>query len=346
VEFEWGDDLPTLAGERVELRSLRESDVADLFEIYSDREVMRYWTSPPHERREQTEQLLSEIHHGFRIRRLFEWGIARRSDNRLIGTVTLFRVDTQHRRAEIGYALARSAWGMGYVTEALSVLIRFAFEEMGLHRLEADADPRNERSLKALARQGFRREGTQLERYWLAGEIQDAALLGLLRDHWPPRNAASPSIPPGRTPRPSIIGSWDLSRWSALLNDGTEVLPFGERCRGRLCYDASGQMSLQIVKDGRPMFESGDPFGGTSFEIAEAFHGSVAYYGRYSADVESGIVRHHIDGSSFPNWIGTVQKRRFEVDGRHLMLTAVAANAKEGPRAGAHHTLQWRRLDR
>ena len=344
VEFEWGDEVPALAGERIVLRPLRNDDLDDLFAIYSDREVMRFWSSPAHKSREQTGQLLRDIADGFHSRRLFEWGIVDRSEDRVLGTATLFRVDPEHRRAEIGYALARSAWGRGLATEALSILIRFAFEELHLHRLEADADPRNERSLRALARQGFRREGTQLERYWLAGEIQDGALLGLLHHEWPPREAVPLSIAPARKPPLAIVGTWELVRWSATLNDGNEVLPFGERPRGRLCYDRSGRMSLQMLAEARPTFAEGDPFGGTAEEIRAAFHGSISYYGSYDASSETGTVVHRIEASAFPNWIGSVQERSFEIDGDQLTLRATASNAKVGPRAGARHILLWKRL--
>ena len=62
--------------------------------------------------------------------------------------------------------------------------MQFAFEELGLHRVEADVDPRNARSLRLLERLGFQQEGLLRERYHVSGEIQDAALLGLLRTDW------------------------------------------------------------------------------------------------------------------------------------------------------------------
>jgi RimJ/RimL family protein N-acetyltransferase len=69
-------------------------------------------------------------------------------------------------------------------TEAVQLLLDFAFGTLGLHRIEADADPRNERSLRLLERQGFRREGYLRERWHHNGEIQDAIFLGLIRSEW------------------------------------------------------------------------------------------------------------------------------------------------------------------
>jgi RimJ/RimL family protein N-acetyltransferase len=70
------------------------------------------------------------------------------------------------------------------VAEALPALVGFAFGELGLYRLEADVDPRNRASVRALERLGFRQEGYLRARYHLHGELQDAILYGLLRPEW------------------------------------------------------------------------------------------------------------------------------------------------------------------
>jgi RimJ/RimL family protein N-acetyltransferase len=120
----------------------------------------------------------------FRARELFEWGIAERSGEGVIGTATLFHVTTTNRRAEIGFAVGRAHQGRGLASEAVEILIAFAFDSLGLHRLEADVDPRNEPSLRLLEKLGFRREGTLRERYFVGDEIQDTVMLGLLAPEW------------------------------------------------------------------------------------------------------------------------------------------------------------------
>ena len=140
--------------------------------------------------------LFHEIREGFDAKRLFQWGISDLGSGRVVGTCTIWRVDRTHRRAEIGFALGRRHWGKGFAAEAVGALITFAFEQLNLHRLEADVDPRNDRSLRLLERQGFKREGYLRERYHVDGEIQDAIVLGLLRSDWGPltveRAARSP----------------------------------------------------------------------------------------------------------------------------------------------------------
>lgn len=182
--------LPTLETPRLRLRWLTEADLPALFEVFSDPEVTRYWAWPAYVEPAQAEALLRNIRSSFAARSLFQWGFTRREDDRVVGTCTLAELSAEHRRASIGFALARAHWGRGYGPEAAARMVQFGFEELGLHRLEADADPRNNASIKVLEGLGFQREGLQRERYFLNGEVQDALLFGLLRAEWQAAPAA------------------------------------------------------------------------------------------------------------------------------------------------------------
>jgi [ribosomal protein S5]-alanine N-acetyltransferase len=182
--FDWGSALPVLDAGRVVLRPLHDADVPALFEIFGDAEAMRYWGSPPLPDLEGAHGLLADIRRHFGALTLFQWGVARRDNDEIIGTTTIFQIDYEHRRGVIGFAIRRRDWGRGYASEAVTALIRFAFERLGLHRLEADPDPHNAPSIAVLEKQGFRREGLLRERYFLNGEPQDAAYYGLLRPEW------------------------------------------------------------------------------------------------------------------------------------------------------------------
>src|SRR6267142_3517470 len=147
--------LPTIEADRVRLRWISAADVDALYGIFGDPEVMRFWSTTPLVDRVAAQTLLREIHEGFQNRKLMKWGVAHRPNAELIGTVTLINFDMTHRRAEIGYALGRAHWGKGYIQEALQTLLAYAFGELGLHRIEADVDPRNEASIRTLERLGF-----------------------------------------------------------------------------------------------------------------------------------------------------------------------------------------------
>ena len=180
--IELGSALPTLRTPRLAIRPLAPSDSGALFAIFSDPEVTRYWSSPAMQSIEEAEALLAGIEECFRDRSLFQWGLAKAADDQVIGTCTLGALQWTHRRGELGFALARAFWRQGYVREALPEVMRFAFVDLDLCRLEADVDPRNTASLRVIENLGFKREGYLRERYHVNGEVQDAAFYGLLRD--------------------------------------------------------------------------------------------------------------------------------------------------------------------
>ena len=187
ARFEWGSRLPTLQTPRLRLRPLAESDVADVFSVFSDPVVVRYWDGPLMGTLQDAMQYIDQIHHGFRRKDLFQWGIADASTDAVVGTCTLTHVSVAHERAEIGFALRQTHWGQGLGSEAVAALLEFGFATVRLHRLEADVDPRNDRCLRLLERLGFEREGILRERYYLNSERQDAVILGLLRSNWKPQ---------------------------------------------------------------------------------------------------------------------------------------------------------------
>ena len=177
-------DQLALSTARLDLRPLRTGDEAALFTIFSDPEVMRYWSSAAWldvgKARAMIEQDLHEMAAGNSLR----LGVVRKAGSVLIGTVSLFGFQEQNKRAEIGYALARAAQGMGLMHEALRATVSYAFGTLNLHRLEADIDPRNAASARSLLRLGFKQEGLLRERWIVNGEVSDSALFGLLKSEW------------------------------------------------------------------------------------------------------------------------------------------------------------------
>lgn len=176
--------VPTLEGSRVRLRPLRISDADDFFALHSDPRVMRYWSHPPWTEREQAIARIEHLERDRANAEFYTWATTIDGTDRLVGTVSLFAINRAQFRADVGYALSPSHWGHGYATEGLRLAITFAFDTIGLARLEADIDPRNEASCRLVERVGFRREGLLRRRWHVAGEITDSAMYGLLRDEY------------------------------------------------------------------------------------------------------------------------------------------------------------------
>lgn len=176
-----------LRTKRLRLRPYRDSDAAAIFAIRADPKVMRFWSSPPWTSIEQAHELIARDTEAFRNGTHLALAIERSGDEQLIGHCALFNLSRTCRRAEIGYGLASRTWGHGYMNEALNALIDYGFGPMNLNRIEADIDPLNEASAKALERLGFRREGLLHERWIVNGEVSDSAIYGLLHKDWKPR---------------------------------------------------------------------------------------------------------------------------------------------------------------
>lgn len=177
--------VPSLRTARLTLRPLTVSDVPALFTIHSDPATMRYWSGSAWTDDERGHAMVARDHDES-LRAHLRLGIERVETGQLIGTCTLFQIDEQCSRAELGYLLGSFAWGQGFMREALRAFLSHAFAEMNLRRIEADTDPRNEPSLRLLASLGFVKEGHFRERWVVDGEVSDSAMFGLLRREWVP----------------------------------------------------------------------------------------------------------------------------------------------------------------
>ena len=176
-----------LQTERLLLRPLAQTDVDELFAMYSDTVAMRYWSCCPWTTMLQAEEFVEDALQTYSDGTQIRLGLVLLGDNRLAGQCSMYGFDSQNRRAEIGYMLSRDAWGKGYMTEAMTSFIDYAFAELNLNRLEADIDPRNTRSEKLLQRLAFLKEGHFRERWIVEGEVCNSDMYGLLKSDWEKR---------------------------------------------------------------------------------------------------------------------------------------------------------------
>jgi len=137
-----------------------------------------------------------------------------------------------------------------------------------------------------------------------------------------------------------FVGTWRLLECYGKWSDGRISYPYGDKPEGQLIYDGHGNFSGQIAGSGRPAFETGNLLKGTPEEIKTAFEGYIAYYGTYEVDESKGQVTHHVQSALFPNWIGDIQTRNFEFEGKKLRLNTQPI---KGSRADLTNTLLWER---
>ena len=115
-----------------------------------------------------------------------------------------------------------------------------------------------------------------------------------------------------------VVGSWKLVSVEATRPNGDIIRDWGQTPTGFLAYDRNGNVTVQFMRDPRPIAVSGIL---TSDETKAAFDGYYAYFGNYQIDEKAGVVTHYIKGSLRPYEVGSVYKRLFELSGDKLKLS-------------------------
>jgi hypothetical protein len=135
-----------------------------------------------------------------------------------------------------------------------------------------------------------------------------------------------------------FVGSWGLVSYEYALPSGEVLRPFGGSPLGLILYHADGRMSAQVSTGSPARLISGDPLQASVEEAAEAWRTYFGYWGSFNVHTEEGIVVHHVEGSSFANWIGTEQVRHFRFDGADRLVLETSSSS-------GRWTLIWQRKE-
>jgi hypothetical protein len=124
----------------------------------------------------------------------------------------------------------------------------------------------------------------------------------------PPAAEQKPAAPP-KPMKEAIVGSWSLLVADDVSADGTHTSQFGPNAMGVAMFGADGRYSLQIMRASRPKFAANSRPKGTPDENRAAVQGMISHFGTYTVNEADKTLTFRIEGSSFPNWDGTTQKR-------------------------------------
>ena len=179
------------------LRVPDERDLPALYAIHSMEEVNRYlpyalWTAMA-----DADAWLARARSRLQNEEALQFAIIDKTSDAFVGSCVLFRFDREQGLAEIGYALGKPFWGKGYMREVLPALIRYAFRDLDVRRLEASVDSDNLASHRLLLDLGFEHEGMRRKNWINKGRIVDSNIYGLLRNEY--RSADNASDLPGDT---------------------------------------------------------------------------------------------------------------------------------------------------
>jgi RimJ/RimL family protein N-acetyltransferase len=172
--------------ERLLLRTFRAADLDDLHAIRSLPAVVRYLYGDVRSRSE-VEDLLTERVTQTSLREdddSLVLAVERRDNGRVIGDVSLWLRNAEHRQGEIGFAFHPDAQGRGYACEAATAVLRLAFERLGLHRVFGRTDARNVASAALMRRLGMRQEAHLRENEMFKGAWGDELVFAVLEDEW------------------------------------------------------------------------------------------------------------------------------------------------------------------
>ena len=175
------------------MRPFTGADADALYALHSSAHVPRYWDAPPWSDRARAERFLTAC------RQMAEEGsgarlaMDRASDSSFLGWCSVTRWNPVSRSASLGYCLSDAAWGHGYATEAACAVLRWAFDTLGMNRVQAETDTRNAAVARVLEKLGYVREGTLREDCVVNGEVSDSWVFGLIRREWRPLSKPVPT---------------------------------------------------------------------------------------------------------------------------------------------------------
>jgi RimJ/RimL family protein N-acetyltransferase len=178
---ELGFPVPPLAGDVVLLRPWGEADLPDVVLAFSDPVMQRFsWRTAPYTETDAREWFAEQEQARLRGEGLSFALAGPRDQDGVLGSVSLEEVRRDRGRAAVGYWLAPQARGRGLATQAVRLLARWAFAELGLARLELTCGPGNEASQHVAERCGFSREGLLRSHVPFKGTRRDSVLYSLL----------------------------------------------------------------------------------------------------------------------------------------------------------------------
>jgi ribosomal-protein-alanine N-acetyltransferase len=174
------DPFPILETQRLRLRRLVNEDVDEIFALRSDQELMKYIPRPLATSKEDALAHISMINEKIDSNEGINWAITFKNKPKLIGIIGHYRIKTAHYRAEIGYMLLPEYHSQGIISEAINEVVKYGFQEMKLHSIEAIIAPENTASEKVLQKNGFVKEAHLIENEYYEGQFLDTIIYSLI----------------------------------------------------------------------------------------------------------------------------------------------------------------------
>ncbi|RZJ53231.1 MAG: N-acetyltransferase [Flavobacterium sp.] len=172
--------FPVIETERLLLRRITKDDVNEIFELRSNPETMKYIPRPLVQNNDEALAHITMIDDKINDNTGINWAITLKDNPKLLGIIGYYRLQPENYRAEIGYMLSPDFHGKGIIPEAVNRLVRYGFDDLKLHSIEAVIDPENFASEKVLQKCGFVKEAHLKESDFWEGKFLDKVIYSLL----------------------------------------------------------------------------------------------------------------------------------------------------------------------
>ncbi len=179
-------NIPNLKTDRLILRQIIPSDCKDIYEYSRIKDVTKYLLWNRHESIEYTKYYINSVRRLYKKGEFYDWAVVIKESGKMIGTCGFTEINQTHLRAEVGYVINPSYQGMGYATEAVMAVISFAFNHLGMHRVEAHYMKGNEKSLAVMKRCGMSEEGMLKDFMLVKGMFRDIGICSVTKDEFAP----------------------------------------------------------------------------------------------------------------------------------------------------------------
>lgn len=174
--------FPILETERLLLRRVDHNDVNEIFALRSDPETMKYIPRPLLKNTEEALAHIDTIDTKIESNEGINWAITLKDNPKLIGIIGHYRIKPEHFRAEIGYMLLPEHSGNGIISEAINEVIKYGFQVMKLHSIEAIIAPENHGSAKVLEKNNFIKEAHLKENEFYEGRFLNTVIYSRLNN--------------------------------------------------------------------------------------------------------------------------------------------------------------------
>jgi ribosomal-protein-alanine N-acetyltransferase len=174
-----------LETERLILRRFLIDDAENMFKNWaSDDEVTKYLTWPSHQNTDVSKKIIEQWLKEYEKNDRYNWAIVLKEINEPIGSISVVKQSDDIKMVHVGYCIGKTWWNKGFVSEALTRLLRFFFEDVGVNRIEARHDPDNPNSGKVMRKCGMKYEGRMRQSDKNNQGIVDTIYYGIIADDY------------------------------------------------------------------------------------------------------------------------------------------------------------------